>query len=383
MIKKHFTKEVLVSKKKYIVKLTKLEKEKLQSMISSDKHSAKKLLKARVLLKADQGWIDQKIADSLDITVRTLENMRKQFVEDGFDSFLQGRYSQRTYFRKLDGKKEAQLITIACSESPEGHERWTLKMLANKMVRLEYVDTISPSTVQRGFKKNEIKPWLKKQWCIPPESNAAFVCQMEETLDIYMADYDNKRVLVCMDETSKQQIKETRIPLAMKPGHPEIYDHEYERNGVSNLFMFFSPIEEWRHVEITNQRTKIDWAYAMKELSDKYFKDAEKIVVVMDNLNTHNGSSFYEAFDPEEARRLCQRFEFHYTPKHGSWLNMAETELSILARQCLNRRIPDQATLKREVQAWEKERNQKCATICWRFTTEDARVKLNQLYPKF
>lgn len=206
---------------------------------------------------------------------------------------------------------------------------------------------------------------------------------MEETLDIYMADYDNKRVLVCMDETSKQQIKETRIPLAMKPGHPEIYDHEYERNGVSNLFMFFSPIEEWRHVEITNQRTKIDWAYAMKELSDKYFKDAEKIVVVMDNLNTHNGSSFYEAFDPEEARRLCQRFEFHYTPKHGSWLNMAETELSILARQCLNRRIPDQATLKREVQAWEKERNQKCATICWRFTTEDARVKLNQLYPKF
>ena len=206
---------------------------------------------------------------------------------------------------------------------------------------------------------------------------------MEETLDIYMADYDSKRILVCMDETSKQQIKETRIPLAMKPGHPETYDHEYERNGVSNLFMFFSPTEKWRHVEVTNQRTKIDWARAMKELSDNHFKDAEKIVVVMDNLNTHNGSSFYEAFDPEEARRLCQRFEFHYTPKHGSWLNMAETELSILARQCLNRRIQDQATLKREVQAWEKERNQKCSTIRWRFTTQDARVKLSQLYPKF
>ena len=206
---------------------------------------------------------------------------------------------------------------------------------------------------------------------------------MEETLDIYMADYDSKRILVCMDETSKQQIKETRIPLAMKPGHPETYDHEYERNGVSNLFMFFSPTEKWRHVEVTNQRTKIDWARAMKELSDNHFKDAEKIVVVMDNLNTHNGSSFYEAFDPEEARRLCQRFEFHYTPKHGSWLNMAETELSILARQCLNRRIQDQATLKREVQAWEKERNQKCSTIRWRFTTQDARVKLGQLYPKF
>ncbi|MCK5592346.1 MAG: helix-turn-helix domain-containing protein [Candidatus Pacebacteria bacterium] len=142
-----------MQKKKYIVTLTSSEKEKLQSMISSGKHSAKKLLKARVLLKSEQGWKDQKIADSLDITTRTLENMRKQFVEDGFDNFLQGRYSQRTYFRKLDGEKEAQLITIACSESPEGHERWTLKMLANEMVRLEYVDTISPDTVRRTLKK--------------------------------------------------------------------------------------------------------------------------------------------------------------------------------------------------------------------------------------
>ena len=207
---------------------------------------------------------------------------------------------------------------------------------------------------------------------------------MEETLDIYMQNnYDRNRVLVCMDETSKQQIKETRIPLIMKPRQQRIYDHEYERNGVSNLFMFFSPTEKWRHVEITNQRTKVDWAHAMKKLSDKHFKDAEKIVVVMDNLNTHNGSSFYEAFDPQEARRLCQRFEFHYTPKHGSWLNMAETELSILARQCLNRRMPDQKILKKEVKAWEEERNQKFSTIRWRFTTENARVKLSQLYPKF
>ena len=134
---------------------------------------------------------------------------------------------------------------------------------------------------------------------------------MEETLDIYMADYDSKRVLVCMDETSKQQVKETRIPLSMKPRQPRIYDYEYERNGVNNLFMFFSPTEKWRHVEVTNQRTKVDWAHVMKDLSDNHFKDAEKIVIVMDNLNTHNGSSFYEAFEPQEARRLCQRFEFH------------------------------------------------------------------------
>ena len=206
---------------------------------------------------------------------------------------------------------------------------------------------------------------------------------MEETLDVYMQNYDSKRVLVCMDETSKQQIKEVKIPIAAKPGQKKIYDYEYERNGVSNLFMFFSPTEKWRHVEITNQRTKVDWAHAMKKLSDNCFKDAEKIVIVMDNLNTHNGSSFYEAFDPQEARRLCQRFEFHYTPKHGSWLNMAETELSILNRQCLNRRISDQKTIKKEVNAWEKERNQECLTINWRFTSEKARIKLSQLYPKF
>ena len=198
-----------------------------------------------------------------------------------------------------------------------------------------------------------------------------------------MQNYDSKRVLVCMDETSKQQIKEVKIPIAAKPGQKKIYDYEYERNGVSNLFMFFSPTEKWRHVEITNQRTKVDWAHAMKKLSDNCFKDAEKIVIVMDNLNTHNGSSFYEAFDPQEARRLCQRFEFHYTPKHGSWLNMAETELSILNRQCLNRRISDQKTIKKEVNAWEKERNQECLTINWRFTSEKARIKLSQLYPKF
>jgi transposase len=206
---------------------------------------------------------------------------------------------------------------------------------------------------------------------------------MEETLDVYTADYDEKRVLVCMDETSKQQVKNTRVPIKRKSGQAEIYDYEYERNGVSSLFMFFSPTEKWRHVEVTDRRTKVDWAHAMKELSDNYFKDAEKIIIVMDNLNTHNGSSFYEAFEPEEARRLYQRFEFHYTPKHGSWLNMAEIEFSVLARQCLNRRIPDQETLKKEVLAWEKKRNKECSTIHWRFTTEKARVKLSQLYPKF
>ena len=206
---------------------------------------------------------------------------------------------------------------------------------------------------------------------------------MEDVLDTYMQPDDPKRPLVCMDETSKQHIKETRAPITMKPGRNKCYDFEYKRNGVSNLFMFFSPSKKWRHVKVTDQRTKVDWAIAMKELSDIHFKDAEKIIVVLDNLNTHNGSSFYEAFAPDEAKRLCERFEFHYTPKHGSWLNMAETELSILSRQCLDCRMPDQKTLRKQTTAWEKNRNEHYSTIHWKFTTKDARIKLERLYPSF
>ena len=206
---------------------------------------------------------------------------------------------------------------------------------------------------------------------------------MEDVLDTYMKSYDQRHPLVCMDETTKQHVKETRVAIPMKPGRSECYDHEYERNGVSNLFMFFSPTEKWRQVKVTDRRTKTDWAHAMKELADERYPDADVITVVMDNLNTHGPASFYQSFEPEEARRLSKRFDFHYTPKHGSWLNMAETELSTLSRQCLDRRIPNQQELKQEVAAWEKERNKKYSTINWQFTTQKARIKLKRLYPTF
>jgi hypothetical protein len=205
---------------------------------------------------------------------------------------------------------------------------------------------------------------------------------MEDVLDVYIRPYNPYYPQVCMDETNRQLIKETRVPLPMEPGQEQRYDYEYERNGVCNLFMFYAPLEAgWRHVKVTDRRTKQDWAHAMRELSDVHFPDAIKIVVVMDNLNTHTPGSFYEAFEPAEAKRLVDRFEFHYTPKHGSWLNMAEIELSALTQQCLDRRIPDQETLAREVAAWESERNTKKAKIDWRFTTDDARIKLKRLYP--
>ena len=204
---------------------------------------------------------------------------------------------------------------------------------------------------------------------------------MEDILELYKLAYDPKRPLICIDESSKQQLIEVRKPITIEPGSPERYDTEYERNGVSNLFMMFEPLTGWRHVEVTDRRTSVDWAHQVKALVDGRFKDADTLVLVEDNLNTHTPASFYKAFEPEEARRIINKLEFHYTPKHGSWLDMAEIELSILSRQCLNRRIPDQETLRREVEAWECKRNECKATMDWRFTTEDARIKLKRLYP--
>ena len=199
---------------------------------------------------------------------------------------------------------------------------------------------------------------------------------MEDVLEVYKLPHDPKKPLVCMDESSKQQVKEVRSPIPMQAGKPERYDNEYERNGVSAIFMFFAPLDGWRHVEITDRRTAEDWALQIKRLVDEYYPEAEAIRLVMDNLNTHTPASLYKVFEPEEARRIASKLEIHYTPKHGSWLNMAEIELSILSRQCLNRRIPDQETLKAEVAAWETTRNQVQAKMDWRFTIEDARVKL-------
>jgi hypothetical protein len=204
---------------------------------------------------------------------------------------------------------------------------------------------------------------------------------MEDVLEVYKRPYDPKRPQVCMDETSKQLLADTRDPIPAKPGSPEKLDYEYKREGVANIFMFFEPLMGKRHVKVTERRTRKDWALAMRELSDVQYPDAEIIDIVMDNLNIHSPASFYEAFDPEEARRLTNRFEFHHTPKHGSWLNIAEIELSVLSRQCLDRRIPNQAFLESEVKAWEDERNDQIVKVQWRFTTADARIKLKHLYP--
>lgn len=227
--------------------------------------------------------------------------------------------------------------------------------------------------------KNELQPWRKQQWCIP-EVNGAFVAALEDVLNLYAEPYDPKRPKLNFDETSRQLLSDVRDALPPAPGQPARVDSEYERHGTRNLFIHCEPQAGWRHVAVTARRTKHDFAQQMKWLVDEQYPDADVIRIVLDNLNTHGPGSLYEAFAPAEAFRLTRKLEFHYTPKHGSWLNMAEIELSILQRQCLQRRIPDEATLQREVAAWEQQRNAAQETIDWRFSITDAREKLKRLY---
>ena len=222
---------------------------------------------------------------------------------------------------------------------------------------------------------------MEKCWCIPPKADAEFVFRMEDVLELYRLPYDPRYPVVCMDEASKQLIGEVRIPLPVAEGQPVRYDSEYERLGVCNQFMFVEPLRGWRKVFVRERRTMIDWAFCIREILDVHYPDAEKVRLVLDNLNTHTGASLYEAFSPTEARHLLSRLEIHYTPKHGSWLNMAEIEIGVMNGQCLDRRIPEQQIISEEVGAWKQQRNKDEAKIRWTFTVSDARVKLVKTYP--
>jgi hypothetical protein len=219
-------------------------------------------------------------------------------------------------------------------------------------------------------------------WCIPPQQNAEFVCAMEKTLDVYQRPYDPDHPVVCMDETSKQLVAETRKPLPPRPGEPERYDYEYERHGTANIFLFTEPLGGWRHVDVTERHTKVDWALQVRELLDVRYPNAKRVTLVSDNLNVHDEASLYEAFPPAEAHRLIARLEMIHTPKHGSWLNIAEIELNVLTRQCFCQMIGDAVTLREQAAAWESQRNGQQKGVDWQFTTADARIKLKRLYPK-
>ncbi|MGH9808773.1 MAG: IS630 family transposase [Terriglobia bacterium] len=375
------------SVKKYIVRLSAEERATLEALINKGRHAAALLLKARILLKADvsdtgEGWSDGRIVKALDTSPATVARTRRRLVEEGFDAVLTRKHSPNSARKRIfDGAAEAKLIALVRSPPPKGRARWTLELLEDKVVELKIVDRASDNTIGRTPKKNVLKPHLNKQWVIPPDASAAFVAAMEAVLAVYHRPRDPACPLVCLDEASKQLIAETRVPITAKPGRHARIDYEYERNGTANIFMLFAPLEGWRHIEVTDRHTALDYARLLRELSDVWFPHAAKIALVQDNLNTHKPASLYEAFPPAEARRLVERFEWHYTPKHGSWLNMAESELSVVSGQCLDRRISDKQILTHEIAAWERDRNKKHAKADWQFTTADARVKLKRLYP--
>ncbi|MFQ5788402.1 MAG: IS630 family transposase [Thermodesulfobacteriota bacterium] len=372
--------------KKYKVTLTAEERQELTTIIQKGKHRSQKVLNSLILLNCDEGLCqdnrstNEGIANILKISMRKIDRVKKCFVEQGLEIALNGTKGQRTYEKKADGDFEAHLIALSCGEPPEGFARWSLRLLADKVVELNYVDNISHETIRRVFKKNEIKPWRKQGWVIPPEQSSDFVANMEMVLDVYRQPYKAEFPVVCMDESPKQLIKETRLPIASSPGSLAKYDYEYERCGVCNIFLASEPLAARRFVKITARKTKKDWANFIENIANEY-SNAQKITLVMDNLNTHKPGSLYEIFAPQKAKKLWDRFHFVYTPKHGSWLNMAEIELNVLNGQCLNRRIDKLSTVIKECNAWQKRRNNMNAKINWQFTTKAARIKLKRLYP--
>ena len=338
-------KEIAV--KKYVVRLSGEERERLEALMHSGKSPTQLLTKARILLKADvseagEGWSDSAISAALDTSINNIGRLRRRLVEEGLEGSLKRKYNSNSARPRIfDGAAEAKLIALTCSPAPEGFARWSLRLLEEKVVELNIVEKASDNTIGRVLKKNVLKPHRKRQWVIPPDANAGFVAAMEDVLETYQKPRVPDRPLVCVDETSKQLIVETREPIPAKPGRAVRHDYEYERNGVANIFMMFAPLEGWREVKVTDRHAAIDYAQVLKELSDLHFPNAEQIVLVQDNLSTHTAASLYAAFPAGEARRLVKRFEWHYTPKHGSWLDMAESELGVLSSQCLSRRIPN------------------------------------------
>jgi len=365
---------------RYIVELTQEERERLEAFTRGGSKLVRDVKRAQILLAADKEIPDGRIAAAVRVGTATVYRAKQRFVEGGVDYAIHDN-PRPGAGRKLTDKQEALLIATACSKPPEGRARWTLKLLARQCVSLTEHDEISRETVRRRLAENELKPWQRKMWCVP-SVDAEYVARMENVLDLYAEQPPPGQPVVCFDESPTQLIKEVRQPRAASPGVPAYVDYEYARNGTANLFVFINAHEPWRHVKVTDQRTCIDFAGCMRDLVDVHYPDATQIRVVLDNLSTHTAAALYQAFPPDEARRILRKIEFHYTPKHASWLNMVEIEIGVLKSQCLVRRIADKTTLVSEVAAWQRARNADGARIRWMFTVDKARAKMRRSYPE-
>jgi transposase len=364
---------------RYRVELSEDERVELRGLIAGGKAAVRRVKRAQILLAADAGRCDEAIAAAVGVGTATVYRTKRRLVEGNLEHAL-AEAARPGAQRKLSGREEALLIATACSAPPQGRARWTLVLLAGALVQLTGHPSLSRETVRRRLVENELKPWRKDMWCIP-RVDGEFVARMEDLLDLYAERPDARQPVVCFDESPTQLIGEARQPIAAAPGQRARYDSEYRRNGTANLFVFLDVHRSWRHVKVTEHRTAVDFAQCMRELVDVHYPHAERIRVVMDNLSTHTAGSLYTAFPPQEARRILQRLEFHFTPKHASWLNMVEIEIGVLRRQCLDRRIGEWARLVAEIAAWERARNQSGARIQWMFSAAKAREKMGRAYP--
>jgi transposase len=386
----------------YNVMLTDAEEKKLDNITHKGTgQSAKTILHAQILLLSNDYYTSGKkktnreICDILDVSASMVNQVRKTYATEGLDAALRKKTRMTpTKVIKITGDFEAHVLAMALGPPPIGRARWTLRLLAEYASEKEYIVTISHTAIGDMLNTNQVKPHLSAYWCTPKERDAEFVLNMEDVLSVYQINYNPHIPVICMDEKPQQMLGEIRERVTAKPlkidpdtgieipGTPMRIDSEYVRNGTSCIFMFTEPLGGWRHVIARQSRKKEDFAILMREISEKYYPDAEKIILIADNLNTHNPATFYEAFPAKIAFELAHKFEFHYTPKHGSWLNIAESELSVLSTQCLgNQRIKSIGDLNEALNAWEADRNSRQKGVNWQFTVDDARIKLKRLYP--
>ena len=385
---------------KYKVELTSQEIQMLKDIThKGSNNSARKIMHANVLLNTNDlnpaKKTDREIAEIFSLSKTTVSQIRKTYATEGIEAALH-RKTRITapILSKITGDFEANVIATALSPAPKGRARWTLRLLAEHCIEKQYIVTISHTCIGELLNTNEVKPHLSEYWCIPKENDASFVAHMEDVLGIYQRPYNPNIPVLCMDEKPIQFLDETRRrieakPLRVdpetdlpKPGTGEKIDSEYIRCGHGSIFIFTEPLGAWRRVIARQTRTKGDFAFLLHQLYQERYRNVEKVILISDNLNTHNIASFYEAFPASTAYKLAQTYEFHHTPVHGSWLNIAECELCSLARECLgNQRINSVEALNEILAPWENDRNSRQKGVNWQFTSQDARIKLKRLYP--
>lgn len=364
-----------------------LKERKVIKHVQKHTNSLNRRMRCAVILAADENRSKApktyaQIASISGVCVSTVISVLKAFTENGFKFAMTPHRNpdSDTANLKATGEVEAKIIATACGKAPEGYARWTLSLLSEEMtVLLE--EPVSRATVGRVLNRNELRPHLNDYWCIPPKEDGDFVACMEDILDVYQRPYDEAFPLWCMDEKPYQILGESREPLPMRPGDDTKTDSEYVRNGTVSVFCFIQPHTGKIVHSVEPTRTAIDWAEKIRILVDEVAPNAEKIILVMDNLNIHTLGSLYKAFPPEEARRIAKKLEIHYTPKHGSWLDIAEIAINIMTRQCLNRRIPSIEALCDELKQWNDSYDKNPSPINWQFQSKDARIKLKSLYP--